>query len=97
MFSFSLHLLPEGQQEPHLAPCSLGAQGSQVWDLGRWQGRSRAGAGHTRVVLILPDLQLHQILALTQDLHSVLHGTVVQADVVNGQEFVAWLEGTSPA
>lgn len=55
------------------------------------------GGAITRVVLIFPDLQLHQVLTLPQDLHSVLHGTVVQADVVNSQQLVAWLEGASPA
>lgn len=50
----------------------------------------------TGVVFILPDLQLHQVLALPQDLHSILHGAVVQADVVNGQQLVTWLQGASP-
>lgn len=54
------------------------------------------GGGHTRVVLVLPDLQLHQVLALPQDLHSILHSAVVQADVVNGQQLVTRLEGAGP-
>lgn len=61
-------------------------------DLERRQGR----VGRTRVVLVLSDLQLHQVLALPQDLHGVLHGTVVQADIVDGQQLVPWLEGASP-
>lgn len=55
------------------------------------------GGGHTGVVLILPDLQLHQVLTLPQDLHGVLHSAVVQADIVDGQQLVAWFEGAGPA
>lgn len=54
------------------------------------------GGGHTRVVLVLPDLQFHQVLALPQDLHSILHGAVVQADVVDGQQLVTRLKGAGP-
>lgn len=53
--------------------------------------------GPTRIVFVLPDLQLHQVLALSQDLHGVLHGTVVQTDVVDGQQLVARLQGARPA
>lgn len=79
---------PEGALNYKLEICWLGR-----WTL-RW---GRVVWGHTRVVLVLPYFQSHQVLALPQNLHGILHGAAVQADIVDGQQLITWLKGASPA
>lgn len=50
----------------------------------------------TWVVFIFLDLQFDQLLALLEDLHGLLHGTVLHPDVINGQQLVSQLQRSRP-
>lgn len=70
------------------------------------RGRGGPGAGggggeeeeltRTWVVLVLADLELHQLIALLQEVLGLLPRAAVQPHVINGQQLVAWLQGPCP-
>lgn len=57
-----------------------------------WVTRPRG----TWVVLVFTDFELDQFLTLLQDLDSIFHWTIVQADVVDGQKLVTQLQSSRP-